>query len=54
MTNLVTMVRPHICARNAIEYGMSNCQYGCKIYRCSACGTTAVVHNPTYGCRRTK
>lgn len=54
MSQLVTMVRPHICHRNAVEIGMSDCEHGCKIYRCTACGTTAVVHNPIYGCRKTK
>lgn len=49
--NLVTVVRPHICIRNAVEIGSSNCRYGCKVFRCTTCHCTAVVHNPTYGCR---
>jgi hypothetical protein len=51
---LVTVVRPHVCFRNAAEVGSSDCAFGCKVFRCSVCHTTAVVHNPTYGCRKTK
>lgn len=32
------------------ESGMSECRYGCKIYRCP-CGKVGVMHNATYGCR---
>jgi hypothetical protein len=54
MKNLVTIVRPHICAWNAEEIRSADCQWGCKVFRCSKCGTTAVVHNATYGCRKAK
>lgn len=31
------------------EIRMSNCEYGCKIYRCK-CGTEHVWHSAVYGC----
>jgi len=33
------------------EGGMSDCEFGCKIYRCH-CGDERVVHLATYGCKR--
>lgn len=50
----VTTVVRHVCLHNAVEVDSSDCRYGCKVYRCSVCHTTAVVHNPTYGCRKTR
>lgn len=47
---LITQVRPHICVRNAIEIALSDCPSGCKVFQCSVCHTTGVVHSPTYGC----
>jgi hypothetical protein len=32
------------------EVDMSDCEYGCKVMRCSGCGDTQVVHSRTYGC----
>ncbi len=43
----------HNCDYHLIEVGMSGCQYGCKIYRCTKCESPedVILHNPTYGCR---
>lgn len=39
------------CKPISNELRMSDCDSGCKIYRC-ACGTEHVFHNRTYGCTR--
>lgn len=33
-----------------LEVRMSDCRYGCKIYRCR-CGEETLIHSATYGCR---
>lgn len=34
-----------------LEIGVSDCGFGCKIYRDSDSNTTFVMHSPTYGCK---
>ncbi len=41
----------HSCELNLLEVGMSGCSYGCKIYRCTKCGSDREMHNATYGCK---
>ncbi len=36
---------------NLVEVGMSDCEFGCKIWRCESCGVDQVLHSATYGCR---
>ncbi|MEU4239779.1 DUF6284 family protein [Actinoplanes sp. NPDC026619] len=33
------------------EVGMSNCRWGCKVYRCAECGEEQLRHSAIYGCR---
>ena len=33
------------------EVGMSDCEFGCKIWRRGCCGEELVLHSATYGCR---
>ena len=33
------------------EVGLSNCQHGCKVYRCS-CGLYVLLHSRSYGCKK--
>lgn len=50
--NLPAFGYVHTCAHWQVEVGLSECAYGCKIYRCSQCGKGgAVLHNATYGCK---
>lgn len=34
------------------EIAMSDCRYGCKVFRCRHCERESVVHSRTYGCRQ--
>ena len=36
---------------NLTEVRMSDCEYGCKVWRCESCGEEQVQHSATYGCR---
>lgn len=43
---------PHMCKSwRWTEVGMTDdCKYGCKVIRCSDCGTEQVEHRSIYGC----
>jgi hypothetical protein len=52
MRQTLAMFNGHDCDFWQTEIGLSNCRYGCKIYRCSKCGDDEkVLHNATYGCK---
>lgn len=35
------------------EFAMSDCEYGCKIYKDPRSGVKVLAHNRTYGCDKT-
>lgn len=41
----------HVHDLNLTEVRMSDCRYGCKVFRCGSCGDESVLHSATYGCR---
>lgn len=42
----------HDCDRSSqTEIYMSDCRYGCKVFRCSGCSAERIIHSATYGCR---
>lgn len=36
---------------NLVEVRMSDCAFGCKVWRCESCGEEMLLHSATYGCR---
>jgi hypothetical protein len=32
------------------EVRLSDCEFGCKIWRCNGCGEEMLLHSATYGC----
>ena len=46
------LAAPCLCPDSRFsEARMSDCRYGCKVYRCATHGTERVLHNAMYGCR---
>ena len=41
----------HVHDLNLVEVRMSDCEFGCKVWRCESCGEETVLHSPMYGCR---
>ena len=39
-------------AHSWVEYAMSDCPMGCKVYRNEVTGSLAVAHNSNYNCKR--
>lgn len=40
----------HVHDLNLVEVRMSDCEFGCKVWRCESCGEEMVLHSATYGC----
>lgn len=35
---------------NLTEVRLSDCEFGCKVWRCESCGEEMLIHSATYGC----
>lgn len=41
----------HAHVLELVEVRMSDCEFGCKIWRRPCCGEELLIHSATYGCR---
>lgn len=46
--------KPSVVLYGVTEDSISDCDYGCKYYRHARTGSIVLMHNKTYGCKRTK
>lgn len=42
--------REHRHDLNLTEVRLSDCEFGCKVWRRECCGEELVIHSATYGC----